>query len=283
MSHKQAQTKLTKLNEELEDLVEMRTTELESVVNKLLKTNRLLEEKEKSLHDALSKERELSQLKSRFVSMASHEFRTPLATIMSSASLISKYTETDQDEKRQKHIERIKKSVANLTGILNDFLSLSKIEEGKVQVNLEDIDLFELCSEIESALKGLLKEGQSINHNSEPGVKIHSDPRILKNIIFNLVSNAIKYSPENSTIECNIAIQEQVCLIEITDQGIGIPETEQKFLFERFFRASNVENVQGTGLGLNIVKRYVSLLNGTIEFTSKEGTGTTFKVYLPEV
>ena len=280
---KQAQIKLKTLNEELEDLVEKRTTELESVVNKLLQTNRLLEEKEESLHQALSKERELSQLKSRFVSMASHEFRTPLATIMSSASLISKYTETDQNDKRAKHIERIKSSVANLTGILNDFLSLSKIEEGKVQVNLEHIDVFELCSEIEQALKGLLKPGQTIKHNSEPGLSIHSDERIIKNIIFNLVSNAIKYSPENSVIECKIVIQDQVCMIEIIDQGIGIPETEQKFLFERFFRASNVENIQGTGLGLNIVKRYVSLLKGTIDFASIEGEGTSFKVYLPEV
>jgi PAS domain S-box-containing protein len=280
---KRAQIELKSLNEGLENLVEKRTTELESVVNKLLQTNRLLEEKEHSLHVALSKERELSQLKSRFVSMASHEFRTPLATIMSSASLISKYTESDQNDKREKHIERIKASVANLTGILNDFLSLSKIEEGKVQVNLEDINVFELCSEIEAALKGLLKTGQTIIHNSEPGISIYTDARILKNIIFNLVSNAIKYSPENTVIKCNIVIQEQICMIEIIDQGIGIPETEQKFLFERFFRASNVENIQGTGLGLNIVKRYVRLLNGSIDFKSVEGEGTSFIVYLPEV
>jgi len=278
---KQAQTKLSALNEELEDLVEMRTNELELVVNKLLKTNRLLEEKEKSLHYALSKERELSQLKSRFVSTASHEFRTPLATIMSSASLISKYKEFDQDVKREKHINRIKSAVSNLTGILNDFLSLSKIEEGKVEVNLSSIDITELCEEIEQELKALLKKGQDINHNSSPGLVIHSDRRILKNIIFNLVSNAIKYSPEDSTISCNILLQDQMCMIEIIDQGIGIPESEQKFLFERFFRASNVENIQGTGLGLNIVKRYVALLNGTIDFESRENKGTKFKIYLP--
>jgi signal transduction histidine kinase len=215
--------------------------------------------------------------------MASHEFRTPLATIMSSASLISKYTESAQDEKRQKHIERIKEAVTNLTGILNDFLSLSKIEEGKVETNKEPIDLYALFDEIEKALHGLLKKGQRIKHSAKRGMTINSDPRVLKNIIFNLISNAIKYSPEGKNIICNVIIREQVGMIEVIDQGIGIPKSEQKFMFERFFRASNVENIQGTGLGLNIVKRYVQLLDGHIKFESEEGVGTSFKVYLPVV
>jgi len=277
---KRAESELIELNEKLEDKVEKRTNELEKVVNKLLTTNTKLEKSEKELNLALEKEKELSELKSRFVSLASHEFRTPLSTIMSSASLISKYTEESHNEKRQKHVNRIKSAVTNLTGILNDFLSLSKIEEGKVEVSKSEIDLNLLCELVVDEVRGLLKENQKIVINHDLSYKLFSDERILKNILFNLISNAIKYSGEDSFINCKIYESKQTVRIEIQDQGLGIPENEQKYLFDRFFRASNVETIQGTGLGLNIVKRYVELLGGEISFQSEEGIGTTFFISL---
>jgi len=278
----EAKKKLLNLNESLEDKVEERTNELEQVVNKLLKTNTKLEKSEKELNLALEKEKELSELKSRFVSMASHEFRTPLSTIMSSASLISKYTHEEQNDKREKHVSRIKSAVSNLTGILNDFLSLSKIEEGKIVVSNEPVKLYNLCELVIEEVKGLLKKDQHIYLDAERSLVINSDKRILKNIFFNLISNAIKYSSEGNLIKCRINMEDDNVSVEVEDQGVGIPKSEEKFIFGRFFRASNVETVQGTGLGLNIVKRYVTLLGGVISFQSQFGVGTTFTFKIPK-
>lgn len=272
---KETQTKLRKANEVLEEKVEERTIELEKLVNDLLQTNRKLERSELELTEALRKEIELNELKSRFVSMASHEFRTPLSTIMSSVALISKYTESSQDEKRQKHVNRIKSAVVNLTGILNDFLSLGKIEEGKIEINKKNIDVMALCEEVQDEVKEILKDGQELYIEKKgAGTFFHTDARILKNILFNLVSNAIKYSDDR--IDCMIELSNDKMEIEVKDRGIGIPKSEQQHLFDRFFRASNVEMIQGTGLGLNIVKRYVNLLHGDIDFESVENLGTTF-------
>ena len=279
---KSAEERLVKLNEELEEKVEERTDELEKVVNSLLSTNKQLEIRENELNAALSKEKELNELKTRFVSMASHEFRTPLSSIMSSASLISKYNEKGDNEKSKKHIERIKSSVNNLTGILNDFLSLSKIEEGRVDVNKQTIDLRDLCTNILKDVESLTKGNKKVIHNKVIDISVHSDPRILKNILFNLISNAIKYtSDEDGQVYISAYQVEDKLIIEVKDNGLGIPENEQKYLFDRFFRASNVETIQGTGLGLNIVKRYVELLAGKIEYKSVENQGTTFSIVLP--
>jgi len=280
---KKAESELTILNEKLEAKVIQRTNDLEDAVNKLLLTNKKLEEREEELNAALVKEKELNELKSRFVSMASHEFRTPLSTILSSAQLISRYTDESHNEKREKHINRIKSAVGNLTGILNDFLSLSKIEEGLITVENEDVDVDALCNLVMDEVKGLLKKDQVIDHQSDNnGLVISSDKRILKNVLFNLLSNAIKYSNEGDSITCKInSSNDKHVEIQIIDSGIGIPEEDQKYMFERFFRANNVENIQGTGLGLNIVKRYVELLGGEITFTSELNKGTTFKVKIP--
>lgn len=279
---KEAEEQLRIANDNLEFEVEVRTQELEDVVNELLKSNRKLEESQLELEIALQKEKDLNELKSRFVSMASHEFRTPLSTIMSSASLISRYKDESEDDKRQKHIERIKSAVVNLTGILNDFLSLSKLEEGKVKVQISPVAVSELCEEIVSELQGIMKPGQTIAKCIEGDERIiHTESRILKNTLFNLISNAIKYSGEDCTIHCRITYQDQHIQFEVRDEGIGIPESEQQYLFERFFRASNVETIQGTGLGLNIVKRYVDLLKGSISFVSTEGKGSTFTLIIP--
>jgi len=277
---KQTQEELKQANEYLEAKVEERTVELERLINDLLQTNRKLEKSELELSEALNKEIQLNELKSRFVSMASHEFRTPLSTIMSSVALISKYESTDQQDKRMKHVDRIKSAVVNLTGILNDFLSLSKIEEGKIEIKRSEVDIEKLCDEVKEEVKGMCKGAQHIDHIIKGNPKvIWSDPRIIKNVLFNLVSNAIKYSDDR--IECTVSFEPDRLYIHIQDWGMGIPEQEQKMLFDRFFRASNVENIQGTGLGLNIVKRYVNLLRGDITFESKEGEGSLFKVSIP--
>jgi len=274
--------RLRHANEELESKVEERTDELEKAINGLLAANKKLGDRESELESALTKEKELSELKSRFVSMASHEFRTPLSTIMSSASLISRYTETIQNENREKHVNRIKSAVTNLTGILNDFLSLSKLEEGKIILNIELVDMSELCEIVNDELEGLLKDGQKIEHTSSGAPqKLLTDKRILKNVMFNIISNAVKYSNSGDLIKCEVVYGEKELRIRITDEGIGIPLNEQKHLFDRFFRASNVETIQGTGLGLHIVKQYVSLLKGNISFTSLPQKGTTFTVTLP--
>ena len=279
---KEAEERLQRVNENLEMQVEQRTQELEEVVNELLSSNRRLEQSERDLTASLEKEKQLNELKSRFVSMASHEFRTPLSTIMSSASIISKYELQDQQDNREKHVKRIKGAVQNLTGILNDFLSLSKLEEGKAELNITDIDFDALCEDVRLDLSGILKTGQAISSECEGTPRLlRTDPRILKNILFNLMSNAIKYSQEHTSISCRHKFDTDNFYIEIEDNGLGIPESEQQYLFERFFRASNVENIQGTGLGLNIVKRYVELLQGEITFRSKEGEGTTFILKLP--
>lgn len=282
------------INKSLEDIVSKRTYELESVVNTLLKTNRKLEnevkertkierklnENEIELIEALNKEKQLNEMKSRFVSMASHEFRTPLTAILSSAALISRYQETTEQEKREKHVIKIKSAVSHLTGVLNDFLSLSRLEEGKLTLNVTNIDLVKLCEEVTETTKSLLKGERRLIHEVQGEARtITTDKGILKNILFNLISNASKYS--NKDIRCLIIFKSDYLQIEVIDEGIGIPIEDQQFLFTRFFRAGNVTNIQGTGLGLNIVKRYVDLLHGTITFQSEPEIGTTFIVNLP--
>lgn len=232
---------------------------------------------------ALDAEKELNELKSRFISMASHEFRTPLTTISSSANLIERYTETEQQPNRKKHVERIRSAVRNLTNILNDFLSLEKLESGKINLNKQWFDPNSLLTELEEDFSLNLKPGQKLQvHYQQVLPKIYSDPHLLKNILINLLSNAIKYSPEGETIDIKPQlIQEGQIEIAVIDKGMGIPKNEQKNLFKRFFRARNAANLQGTGLGLNIVKRYVGLLDGRITFVSNEGEGSNFTVILP--
>ncbi|MCB9291257.1 MAG: PAS domain S-box protein [Lewinellaceae bacterium] len=288
---KRAEARILYLNKELEQKVEERTEKLTEVVNKLLQSNIKLEreikerkaaeaalrQKQEQLRRSLEKEKELSELKSRFVSMASHEFRTPLTTIASSTELLGLYTESGQQEKRDKHLRRIKSAVTNLTGILGDFLSLSKLEEGKIQVNPVPFTLENLGEEVVEEMQSLLKPGQQLRTDfRDVQQNTFLDKKILKNIFINLLSNAIKYSGERSTVHFELFQEGQTIRAAIRDEGIGIPKEDQKHLFTRFFRATNSVNIQGTGLGLNIVKRYIDLLDGRIWFESKEGEGTAF-------
>jgi len=285
--------KLQEYTTELEKKVKARTSELEHMnlgLQSQIQERKLAEEAlkqslsnlkkaEQEILNSLEKEKQLNELKSRFVSMASHEFRTPLTTVLSSANLIAKYTETEQQEAREKHIERIRKSVDNLTTILNDFLSLEKLESGAHKVNLIQVNLCEILPECVEEMTPNLKNDQQIKLDC-PSVSLSTDVHILNNILYNLISNASKYSNEGDIIQIQVEVNDRV-MIHIIDKGIGIPQTEQEKMFDRFFRATNVTNIQGTGLGLNIVRKYAELLQGEISFTSEENKGSTFSLTLP--
>ena len=274
------QAEMEKVNEEmkqlnfnLESTVLQRTTELQ-------KTLVELEASKEHLTKSLEKEKEVNDLKSRFVSMASHEFRTPLSTVLSSISLLAKYNTTEDQSKRDKHIDRIKSSVKTLTDILNEFLSLGKIEEGKVEVKSELFDISEFINSITNEMNVLLKPGQEINYEHSGNTNTYTDSSLLKHVLINLISNAIKFSPENSNITISCKVDNENTTIKITDQGMGIPMADQVHLFERFFRATNATNIQGTGLGLHIVGRYIEILNGNISYDSELEKGSTFKIVL---
>lgn len=251
------------------------------VVEKNITKNKAVENE---IRKALEKEKELNNLKSRFVSMASHEFRTPLGTILSSVSLIGRYTKSEDQAKRDKHIDRIKYAINTLTNILNDFLSLEKLEAGKVKVKAETFDLKQLCESLIEDYSGVLKTGQEFSFSCEESrVEVFLDKQMLSNAILNLLTNASKYSDGGSTIWLTLTSTAEAIVIEVKDEGIGIPEDEQHHLFERFFRAQNVTNIQGTGLGLNIVKKYVEIMGGSISFESLCGVGSAFQISLPKI
>lgn len=265
--------KIEELNNELEQKVESRTRELQDALG-------ALETSRDELTKALSKEKELSDLKSRFVSMASHEFRTPLSTILSSASLVAKYTEAEEQEKRNKHIHRIKSSVNNLTNLLNEFLSIGKIEDGKIVANNVNFSIKELMAALCSEMEGIAKARQEFKYQHTGEEILFSDPTLLRNILTNLLSNAIKFSPEGSLIEMTSTVTAKKVSLTVKDNGMGISAGDQAHLFERFFRGTNVTNIQGTGLGLHIVGKYIEVLDGEIEFESELEKGTKFTISL---
>lgn len=270
---KQAEEKLKNYSAELEQQVRNRTLILEEAIDELQKTK-------KELNEALAKEKDLNELKSRFVSMASHEFRTPLATILSSLSLVTRYGEMGDTEKQMKHIERIKSSINNLTDILNDFLSISKLEEGCVENNPEPMDIEEYVLAAISELQNIAGES-GIVYTHEGRKNVTFDPKLLRHIFYNLVSNAIKFSTNRGPVEVSTVVKDGMLTLTVRDKGIGISKEDQEHLFERFFRGQNATHIQGTGLGLNIVARHVELMGGTIKLQSKEFEGTTVTVRIP--
>lgn len=273
---KKHEENILKLNQDLEKKVEERTKVLHEALIEL-------ENSKEQLSMALASEKELNDMKSRFVTMASHEFRTPLSTILSSISLVNKYEHGDNTEKVERHVQRIKSAVTNMTLILNDFLSAEKLEEGKVLLRLEEGNLYELTGSIISEVNGILKAGQKLDYKHDGLRSARFDKQIMRNILLNLISNAIKFSPENKTIKVYTRVTELELKIEVSDEGIGIPKEEQEHLFERFFRSKNATNIQGTGLGLNIVAKYLEAMNGRIEFKSELNKGTTFFITIPHV
>jgi len=287
----EARTELKMVNKQLNKIVSDRTEEITKTVNRLLTANNQLKEEimlrektELELEQTLEKEKELGILKSQFVTMASHEFRTPLSTILSSASIIQRYDAATQQANRERHIGKIKSSVKNMTHILEDILSLGKLEEGKIDNSPEAFQLREFLAHIGDQLSSVMKQGQDIDIEVDQDIKeVHWDKKLIENILNNLLSNAFKYSAEDEKVEMKVSAQDDMISIRITDHGIGIPVDQQKHLFDRFFRASNALNIKGTGLGLHIVKEYLSLMKGEIEFSSAESEGSVFTITIPKI
>ncbi len=279
---RQSEEQLIVYATELEKKVRSRTEDLNVSIGKLETEVAERKKAEEEVLKALTKERDLNEMKSKFVSIASHEFRTPLSTILSSISLIDQYRKVGDLDKIDKHINRARASANHMTSILNDFLSVGRLEEGKVEIIRELVNVNELFADIAEEIKLMLKPGQKIEIDCiSSDTSIHTDTRMLRNILFNLLSNASKYSENDKIIHLLCERNQKELIVKIQDNGIGIPEEDQRHLFDRFFRASNAINIQGTGLGLNIVKRYLDLLNGSISFTSEYGKGSTFTIQLP--
>lgn len=286
---KNAEDELKKLNKELETKVEERTKDLTQALMELNHINANLSQEmehrkriEEDVRISLEREKELNELKSRFVSMASHEFRTPLGGILTSASLIARYDNPEDSEKRAKHVTTIKTAVHNLTNILNDFLSLDKLETGKIECHPETFSVREFTEETIEATRDAVKKNQRLSYEHYGSDdQIRTDKTMLRNILINLLSNAAKYSTDGREIRVTTDAKGTDLVLTVQDFGNGIPKEDQKHLFERFFRAKNASTIQGTGLGLNIVKKYLDLMGGAIRFTSEQDVGTTFTVTLP--
>jgi PAS domain S-box-containing protein len=279
---KQQEDKIQKLNTKLELKVTVRTKELSETISQLEIENIKRIEAEKDANIALKREQELNELKTKFLSLVSHEFRTPLSGILTSTILLGKYKLAEQQEKRDKHIKTISDKVHYLNNILNDFLSIEKLETGNVTYNFSTFKLSKVVNEVVYNANMLLKEGQKINYPEQiDEMSLMQDEKIVELTLSNLVHNAIKYSSENTVVDIKITQDDQMTTIKVIDDGIGIPKADQKNIFNRYFRAENALLNQGTGIGLNIVQTHIENLGGTIRFKSEEKKGTIFTITIP--
>ena len=279
---KEQERKIRELNSVLEEKVKERTKELGETIFKLEKENKKRIKAEEDVKDALKKEKELNELKTKFLSLVSHEFKTPLSGILTSTMLLSKYKLAEQQDKRDKHIKTISDKVHYLNNILNDFLSVEKLEKGKIQYKPSTFKLSKVVNEVVYNANMLLKDGQQINYPGNiDNISLYQDEKIVELALSNLVHNAIKYSSENTTIDIEIEQNEKTTIFKVKDNGIGIPEKDQKNIFNRYFRAENALLTQGTGIGLNIVKDHLENLNGQIYFESDPQKETIFTIELP--
>ena len=279
---KKQEEEIQMLNTELEGKIEERTKALNESISELKSEVEKRKKAENKIKESLRKERELSDLKTKFLSLVSHEFKTPLSGIFTSAVLAGKYTTEAQQEKREKHIKTIQNKVKYLNNILDDFLSIERLESGKVNYKYSTFPISKVINEVVYGANMLLKEGQIINYpEGIDTIVINFDEKILELTLTNLVNNALKYSSENTTVDIRVVVKDDRLVIEIEDEGMGIPKAEQKYVFNRYFRAENALLNQGTGIGLNIVKNHLENLDGTIIFTSEENKGSTFVVTVP--
>jgi len=261
---------INQLNETLEQEVAARTQALQNTLDKL-------EVNAKELAQSLEKEKVLGDLKTRFVSMASHEFRTPLTSILGSATLIEKYSKVEDQPKREQHINRIKSSVSHLTEILEEFLSVGKLEDGKLEIHPTDFFIKEF---IEDILTDFSTYNQPIQFVLDEDFTCFQDASILRKVIINGLSNALKFSQKEVVLQ--VKRSDSSVQLRIIDQGIGISTEDQKHLFERFFRGGNATVIQGTGLGLHLVDRYMRLLGGKVEISSELNKGTELRLQFPQ-
>ena len=278
------ENQLTELNEHLESKVEERTRELE-------KNNKLLEAEidrrktvEENLKEALAKEKELNELKTRIVSIVSHEFKTPLTTILSSAQLVDYHLKKGTpSEKIGHHTSTIIRSVKNLTNILNDTLFISKTETSSFKIEPSNFNLVTVIDDIWSDLKIAFAKDHEMELKVSENFpkKCFQDEKLLKQAIQNLLTNAVKYSPKQEFIYVTLSFLNNEIVLSVRDEGVGIPKKDFDLLFEMFHRASNVENIEGTGVGLVIVKRTMDMIGGSVRFKSEEGQGSEFILNFP--
>ncbi len=279
---KNQEKEIIELNLQLEQKVEARTKELNQTIKELKEEVSKRKDAENKIMESLRKERELNELKTKFLSLVSHEFKTPLSGILTSAMLAGKYTETEQQDKREKHLRTIQNKVKYLNNILNDFLSIERLESGKATYKFDAFPLSKVVNEVIYNANMLLKDGQRINYPSNiDDLTLDFDEKILELSLTNLIHNSLKYSPEHTVIDVSVLPEKDFLSIAIKDEGMGIPEKEQKFIFNKYFRAENALLDQGTGIGLNIVKSHLESLGGTITFESEEHKGSTFTISIP--
>ena len=233
---------------------------------------------EEDIRKALEKEKELGELKSRFVTMASHEFRTPLATILSSTDILERYSHKLTEEKKLNHLQRIQLTVKHMTGLLNDVLLIGKAEAGKLEFQPQQLNLVQFCRDLVEEIQLTANQHIIAFCTQEQSTNAYLDEKLLRHILCNLLSNAIKYSPQGGTVHFDLVCKQGKAIFQVRDEGIGIPEADQAQLFNSFYRASNVGTISGTGLGLAIVKKFVDLHGGQIAVESQVGVGTTFTV-----
>jgi PAS domain S-box-containing protein len=233
---------------------------------------------------ALAKEKEVAEMQSRFVATASHEFRTPLTSIMSATELLQAYGEKLEAEEHQDYLKEIYESAIIMRNLMNDVLLVSKAEAGKIQFNPQPSPVYQICQEIVDQIQKSIGKMQNINiiqESFDPEKSYNLDNKLLQLILTNLVSNAVKYSPEQTTINLKISEKEGSLVFGVQDNGNGIPFEDQPYIFDSFRRGENTHDIPGTGLGLNIVKYCVELHQGQISFVSEPGIGTCFTVNLP--
>ena len=275
---------LRQVNQELETDVEKRTTELKTANEQLQQEIAQRQRVEKELREALEREKELGELKSRFICMTSHEFRTPLTAILGSTELLRHYSQSWTDNKKQLYFDRIQGNVQHMIQLLEDVLLLGKAEAGKLKFEPEKIDLVQLCRTLVAELQYFPGTKHTLVFSEQfRCTDVYMDEQLLRQILGNLLSNAIKYSSIGSTVRFTLACEDETVIFQIQDQGIGIPPEDIQHLFESFYRAKNVSNIAGTGLGLAIVKKAVDLHGGKISVMSEVGVGTTFTVKMPRV
>lgn len=241
----------------------------------------VIKERENQIVLALGKANMLNEMQSRFITIASHEFRTPLTSILSCTWLVEQFALKGQTEEMRNYAARIRISVKQLTQILDEFLSQENLGSGNIHISNETVHLPEFCEGLLVDIQILLKAGGAIRYTHTGNKEIVGDKKILYHIIINLLSNAVKYSEGEKDIIFSSEVTGQRVIVKVADSGIGIPAADQPFIFNRFFRAQNSMAKQGTGLGLSIVYEYVKLINGTVSFESVEGQGTTFVVEFP--
>ncbi len=278
---KQRENELRKSNEILELKVEERTEDLQLLIHKLKEEIRIRERAESEARKKLAVEKELNEMKSKFVSMVSHEFRTPLTIIKSAAQLLEKFFVQLTEEEKRDYLNRIMKTVDIMTDLIENVIYIGKDESTK-SLRITEIDLKTFISGLINDLKLTLAKNRTVNVRfSTEEYHIKSDDKLLRLILLNLVTNALKYSDDTKQVNIEIAIFKDIAVISVQDYGIGIPENEQEKIFDLFYRADNVGSISGTGLGMAVVLQSIKQLNGKIEVSSRKGLGSTFTFRIP--